>query len=66
MSGSNQSIFSQLTKLPSAPAESDAQVGLGIRSSLLQNLSAGRHLPSPPYPATSYTWVVMHNAAGQQ
>jgi len=33
MSGSSQDIFSQLTKLPSATADSDAQVGLGIRSS---------------------------------
>jgi hypothetical protein len=33
MSGSSQGIFSQSTKLPSATADSDAQVGLGIPSS---------------------------------
>ena len=31
------------------------KVGFGIRSSLLQNLSAGRHLPSPPQPGTAHT-----------
>ncbi|MBA4056451.1 MAG: hypothetical protein C0490_17175 [Marivirga sp.] len=30
MSGNSQGIFSQLTKLPSATADSDTQVGLGI------------------------------------
>jgi hypothetical protein len=39
MSGSSQGNFSQLTKLPSATAESDAQVGLGTC------LPAGSFLP---------------------
>jgi hypothetical protein len=44
MSGSSQGIFSQLTKLPSATADGDAQVGLGIRSSFTKPSLSGHFL----------------------
>jgi hypothetical protein len=44
MPGRIQSIFSQLTKLPSATTDSDAQVGLGIRSSFTKPSLSGHFL----------------------
>ena len=44
MSGSSQGTFRQLTKLPSATADSDTQVGLGIRSSFTKPSLSGHFL----------------------
>jgi hypothetical protein len=44
MSGSSQGVFSQLTKLPPATADSDTQVGLGIRSSFTKPSLSGHFL----------------------
>ena len=41
------------------------KVGLGIPSSRLQRLSAGRHLPSPPQPGTAHTPALCTMPRGQ-
>jgi len=44
MAGSSLGNFRQLTKLPSATADTDAQVGLGIRSSFTKPSLSGHFL----------------------